>query len=121
VAEGKDLNTLLPERVPAGALETFPGVRLARCTYQFACPGKDVSSVCTAEVLFFQTAEPVDAFGIFSLFSRKRGWTIRWQDGGREPSASGSTPAIARMKDYRQWGGCSIASFLRFPLRIRPC
>ncbi len=82
VAVGGEMGRFLPDMAMVEVARTFEGIRLARTTYERqVSPQQDPSLTCRADVWYFEAGDPLDAFGLFSLMSRRRGLTIRWQDG----------------------------------------
>lgn len=82
VVTGNGMTKYLPDVALAEIARAFNGLRLARCTYtRQLSPEQDPQAVCRAEVWYFEAADPLDAFGLFSLMSHERGLSVRWQDG----------------------------------------
>jgi len=82
VVTGDGMTKYLPDVALSETARAFNGLRLARCTYtRQLSPEQNPQAVCRAEVWYFEAADPLDAFGLFSLMSHERGLSVRWQDG----------------------------------------
>ena len=73
VAGAGQFKSLLADAALLDAADTFRIDRAASCTYEWP--------PVRADVLFFETASPDDAFGLFSVITRQAGLRVRPEDG----------------------------------------